>query len=65
MKETTTAEGVFIYNKQESSTDFLCQRCNSMKKAKIVVKWITTTGEEKTICNGCYGFLLSKRKLGL
>jgi hypothetical protein len=60
MKVTTTSEGQFFYNRLEASTDFLCQRCNSRKKAKIIVKWKTTAGEEKTICNGCYGLLLSK-----
>jgi hypothetical protein len=61
MKETSTPEGRFLFERLETVTEFLCQRCNSMKKTKIVVTWLTKSGEERKICNGCYGFLLSKR----
>jgi len=62
MKETQSVFGKFIYKKLESPTEFLCQRCNSMKKSKTVITWQTNEGEMKTICNGCYGLLLSKEK---
>jgi hypothetical protein len=62
MKETQTEFGKFIYKKLESPTEFICQRCNFVKKSKTVITWQTIEGETKTICNGCYGLLLSKNK---
>ena len=63
MKEIKTSEGKFIYKKLDTPTEFLCQRCNSMKKSKTVITWHTTKDEVKTICNGCYGLLTAKNLL--
>lgn len=64
MKTQTTkfSQGVLEYTKNDISIEFICERCNSMKKSKIVVKWKSNEGITKTICNGCYGNLLSKEK---
>ena len=40
---------------------FYCFRCKSEKKSKLRAVWLTTEGE-KIICNGCYGYLMSKEK---
>lgn len=59
-KTTETKEGKFIYKRVNEATEFYCERCEKTKKAKITVKWINFAGQEKLICNGCYGLLLSK-----
>lgn len=44
------------------ATKFTCNRCNKEKTAKLVT---TKNGDwEKLMCNGCYGFLLSKPEEG-
>jgi hypothetical protein len=40
--------------------EFYCERCSVNKKSKTTVKWSNPEGITKTICNGCYGLLLSK-----
>jgi len=64
MKTQTTkfSQGVLEYTRNDDSIEFNCERCNSVKTSKIVVKWKDNSGNEKTICNGCYGLLLSKEK---
>jgi hypothetical protein len=61
MKDEITANDKFICKKLESPFEFHCQRCNSMKKSKTIITWHTVKDEVKTICNGCYGLLLSKK----
>jgi len=61
-KTTKFSQGVLEYTRNENSIEFTCERCNSVKKSKIVVKWKANEGKKKTICNGCYGNLLSKEK---
>ena len=61
-KTTKFSQGVLEYTRNDNSIEFTCERCNSVKKSKIVVKWKTNEGNTKTICNGCYGNLLSKEK---
>ncbi len=58
-KKTTNSFGTFNFKRTESLNSFFCERCEREKKSKIVVKWTETNGNEKVICNGCYGFLLS------
>ena len=57
------AQGKLFYSKNEVAIEFTCERCNSIKKSKTVVKWKENNGNEKTICNGCYGFLLELGKI--
>ena len=57
---TNTKRGSFIYQRHDTAETFFCARCNRQKTAKIRVTWNTPEGETKTICNGCYGLLLSK-----
>lgn len=54
-----TSVGKFEYKKSVILTEFVCQHCNKPKKSKNLIIW-TVNNQEKTICNGCYGFLLSK-----
>jgi transcription elongation factor Elf1 len=61
-KTTNFLQGILEYTRNDNSIEFTCERCNSVKKSKIVVKWKDNEGETKTICNGCYGNLLSKEK---
>ncbi|KAF8422223.1 hypothetical protein EV426DRAFT_606579 [Tirmania nivea] len=42
-----------------ASTTFTCTRCKKQKKAKLVA--IKETQWENLLCNGCYGFLLSRK----
>jgi hypothetical protein len=60
-KTTNTKRGSFIYQRHDTAETFTCGRCNREKKAKIRVTWNTPEGEKLTICNGCYGLLLSKK----
>lgn len=58
-KITKHQQSLFNYIRNNESSEFYCERCNKSKKSKIIVKWINTNGEEKTICNACYGNLLN------
>lgn len=60
-KTTEFAQGVLEYTRNDNSIEFTCERCNSVKKSKIIVKWKVNEGKTKTICNGCYGNLLSNK----
>jgi hypothetical protein len=46
----------------DTTREFYCERCLANKKSKITVNWINPVGVTKIICNGCYGYLLSKTK---
>lgn len=59
-KTTKFSQGVLGYTRHDNLIEFTCERCNYVKKSKIVVKWKTNDGQTKVICNGCYGNLLSK-----
>lgn len=61
-RTTKFSQGFLEYTRNDNSIEFTCERCNSVKKSKIVVKWKTTEGNIKIICNSCYGNLLSKEK---
>ena len=61
-KITKNIHGIFTYTRYSELTEFNCDRCNLVKKSKILVKWEDNSGNVKTICNGCYGLLLSKEK---
>lgn len=60
MKVIENSLGRFEQRKEEKATEFLCDRENKTKKSKTIIDWIDTEGNKKTICNGCYGELLSK-----
>ena len=40
--------------------EFTCSRCSGRKKSKLVAHQVSEP--EKPLCNGCYGFLLSKTR---
>ena len=60
-KTIKTKQGKFIYTRNDFVTEFHCDRCNQIKKSKIIIKWTDTNSKEKTICNACFGNLLSKQ----
>lgn len=59
-KTTKTSQGTFIFKRSDHAAEFFCERCNSNKKSKIKVSHIGLDQSMKTICNGCYGNLLSR-----
>ena len=59
-KTTKLTQSTLEYIRNKNLIEFTCERCNSVKKSKIVVKWKLNNGITKTICNACYGNLLSK-----
>lgn len=59
-KSTKNDKGVFNYTRHDTLQEFHCERCESDKKSKIIVKWTDLQDLSKTICNSCYGFLLIK-----
>jgi len=59
-KTTKYSKGILIYQRTADLNEFLCESCNQQKKSKIIVKLKTNEGITKTICNGCYGNLLSR-----
>lgn len=60
IKTIKFSQGVLEYTRNDNSVEFYCDRCNSVKKSRTVVKWKDRNGNENTVCNGCYGLLLSK-----
>ena len=60
-KQTRNEHGEYVFERLDDTAQFVCERCLKAKVSKIVVKWRTPEGEEKKICNGCYGFLMSSR----
>ena len=51
----------FEYIKLEESIEFICDRCGKRKIAKKYAQYIKN-GENKKVCNACYGNLQSKKK---
>ena len=58
-KRTTNGHGLFEYTRHNKARPLTCARCERTKTAKIVVRWTDIAGTTATICNGCYGYLLS------
>ena len=50
----------FEYIKLEESIEFICDRCGKRKNEKKYGQY-SKCGENKKICNACYGNLMSKR----
>jgi len=40
--------------------EFICSRCGGQKRSKLAAHWVAEP--EKPLCNGCYGWLLSKSR---
>ncbi len=59
-KTINNNQGMFLYTRDDKSAEFFCERCEQNKKSKIVVKWINDN-VTKTICNGCYGYLIKDK----
>lgn len=59
-KKVTNNQGTFVYSRGEVAKEFTCGRCTQVKKSKASAQWTDKSGVTKTICNGCYGNLLSK-----
>jgi len=58
-KSVRNAMGHFVYTRSDEPRHFVCDRCLSPKTAKVQVSWVDDGGRERTICNGCYGRVLS------
>ena len=50
----------FKYIKLEESIEFICDRCGKRKISKKYAQY-SKNGENKKICNACYGNLLSRK----
>ena len=59
-KQTSTSAGTFVFRRHTEAQEFVCDRDLLPRKTKIVVHWTTLEGIERTICNSCYGFLMSQ-----
>jgi hypothetical protein len=59
-KQTSTSAGTFIFRRHAEAQEFICDRDLLPRRSKIVVRWTTPEGAERTICNSCYGFLMSQ-----
>lgn len=62
MKKTVTSLGTFLVERKEKPVEFFCDRCLENKKSRNIVEWQTIEQETKSICNGCYGYLMSTLK---
>jgi hypothetical protein len=60
-KTSQNKHGSFVFTRYDEIQSFKCERCKESKKAKIVVQWTDNTNQQKTICNGCYGFLMAEK----
>ena len=61
-KTVRNSLGTFTLVRSESSQEFVCERCLAPKIAKLKVQWVDTSRRAKTICNGCYGRVVSDLK---
>lgn len=55
-----TLLGDLTMTRDDQAREFVCGRCNTPKKAKNTAQWCKNDGETVTICNGCYGNILSR-----
>jgi len=59
-KEVTNKHGRFQFTRADKLQDFVCDRCLKPKRSRVFVRWyVAGTDGPATICNGCYGYLLS------
>lgn len=58
-RTTRSGHGTFEMTRHDSSLEFVCDRCLQPKITKVIVKWTAANGMTKSICNGCYGRLMS------
>jgi len=56
--------GVFTMRRAEVVSTFHCDRCDEDKTAKNRGEFVATDGATKTLCNGCYGFLMEAARRG-
>jgi len=58
-KHRRNQHGIFTLRRFPDNQTFVCDRCLRAKMAKIQVDWVDVHGRAKSICNGCYGRLVS------
>ena len=58
-KSVSNHHGDFLFERKSEIQIFDCARCGGSKKSKIAVQWTDKDHAVKTICNGCYGYLLA------
>jgi hypothetical protein len=61
-KRVVNHSGDFHLVRHQQAQNFSCERCMQPKTSKTIVTWIGHDSVEKTICNGCYGFLCAVPK---
>ena len=62
MKNDRTYDNIeFEYVKLKENIEFICDRCGKRKIAKKYARY-TKNGENKIICNACYGNLMANVK---
>ena len=59
-KRASTSAGTFVFRRYTEMQEFVCDRDLLPRRTKIIVHWKTPEGVERTICNSCYGFLMSQ-----
>lgn len=67
IKTATNSFGRFDLFRYGSAQDFDCSLCAALdkpaaKRSKLTAEWTTTSGKMHTICNGCFGTMLSLAK---
>lgn len=62
-KRVVNHSGEFHLVRHQQAQNFSCERCMQPKTSKTIVTWIGQDSAEKTICNGCYGFLCAEPKI--
>lgn len=55
--------GRFELERRDKSDGFMCDRCLQPKISKIQVVWRKPDGAVKTLCNGCYGRIVSEARV--
>lgn len=58
-KSIENVHGKFVMQKGNIPVKFVCDRCHVEKTTKTSVQWTTPDGSHKTVCNGCYGWLVA------
>jgi hypothetical protein len=64
VRTKNTEIGHFVLYREEKNMDFVCDRCLRPKTAKIRVQWTDRGGITRSLCNGCYGYLIAKPREG-
>lgn len=62
-KTSQNEHGRFEMRRHDESFGLVCDRCLRPKVTKVEVIWDRPSGTQMRICNGCYGLLMSGKRL--